>query len=110
MLNMVECTLPALYCILFGFVTFVRLRSRSPAQWRSPRRPLGLASRVLWRETDACAVPRDCLIDCCELGRTRGARYQIADILGGQASSEVAQSHGTYRRSSTKAASSGVPA
>ena len=84
------------------------MRSRGPAQWRSPRRPLGLASRVLWRETDACAVPRDCLIDCCELGRTRGARYQIADILGGQASSEVAHSHGTYRRSSTKAASSGV--
>ena len=60
------------------------MRSRSPAQWRSPRRPLGLASRVLWRETDACAVPRDCLIDCCELGRTRGARYQIADIPAGK--------------------------
>ena len=110
MLDKVDRRRPSLYCILFGFVTFVRLRSRSPAQWRSPRRPLGLASRVLWRETDACAVPRDCLIDCCELGRTRGARYQIADILSRQASSEVAQSHGTYRRSSTKAASSGVPA
>ena len=39
-----------------------------------------------------------------KLGRTRGARNQIADILGGQASSEVAHSHGMYRRSSTKAA------
>jgi hypothetical protein len=82
------------------------LTPRHKGKWRSPRRPLGLASRVLWRETDACAVPRDCLIDCCELGRTRGPRYQIADILCGQASSEVAHSHGTYLRSSTKAASS----
>ena len=47
------------------------------------------------RETDACPSPRDCSIDRRYLGRTRGARYQIADIHGGQASSEVAHSHGT---------------
>lgn len=99
---MVECTLPPLYCILFGFVTFVRLRSRGPAQWRSPRRPLGLASRVLWRETDACASPRDCLIGCCELGRTRDARYKMAGKMIVQAPAEVAHSHGRYRKHSTK--------
>ena len=93
---------PSLYCILFGFVTFVRLRWRGPAQWRSPRRPGGLASRVLWRETDACASPCDRSIDCCEIGRTRHARYKMAGILRVQAPAEVAHSHGMYRRPSTK--------
>ena len=94
----------SLYCILFGFVTFVRLRSRGPAQWRSPRRPVGLASRVLLRRTAACisASPCDRSIDCCELGRTRHARYKMAGILRIQAPAEVAHSHGMYRRPSTK--------
>ena len=78
------------------------MRSRGPAQWRSPRRPVGLASRVLLRKTAACASPCDRSIDCCELGRTRHARYKMAGILRIQAPAEVAHSHGMYRRPSTK--------
>ena len=81
MLDKVDRRRPSLYCILFGFVTFVRLRSRGPAQRRSPRRPVGLASRVLLRETAACDSPCDRSIDCCELGRKRHARYKMAGIL-----------------------------
>ena len=102
MLDKVDRRRPSLYCILFGFVTFVRLRSRGPAQRRSPRRPVGLASQVLWRETGACASPCDRPIDCCELGRKRHARYKMAGILHVQAPAEVAHSHGMYRRPSTK--------
>ena len=102
MLDKVDRRRPSLYCILFGFVTFVRLRSRGPAQRRSPRRPVGLASQVLWRETGACASPCDRSIDCCELGRKRHARYKMAGILHVQAPAEVAHSHGMYRRPSTK--------
>ena len=78
------------------------LRSRGPAQWRSPRRPVGLASRVLLRETATCASPCGRSIDCCELGHTRHARYKMAGILRIQAPAEVAHSHGMYRRPSTK--------
>ena len=63
---------------------------------------MGLASRVLLRETAACASPCDRSIDCCELGRTRHARYKMAGILRIQAPAEVAHSHGMYRRPSTK--------
>ena len=63
---------------------------------------MGLASRVLLRETAACASPCDRSIDCCEIGRTRHARYKMAGILRIQAPAEVAHSHGMYRRPSTK--------
>ena len=54
------------------------------------------------RKTAACASPCDRSIDCCELGRTRHARYKMAGILRIQAPAEVAHSHGMYRRPSTK--------
>ena len=37
---------------------------------------------MLLREADGCSGPHDLSTDCCEFGRTRGARYQIAAVLG----------------------------
>ena len=87
-----------LYCILLCFVAFTQARSSAAVRGAqcSLRSQVRLASRVLLREADVCSSPHDCSTDCCELGRTRGARYQIADVHGLQASSEVAYSHGIY--------------
>ena len=87
-----------LYCILLCFVAFTQARSSAAVRGAqcSLRSHVRLASRVLLREADVCSSPHDCSTDCCELGCTRGARYQIADVHGLQASSEVAYYHGIY--------------
>ena len=92
-----------LYCILLCFVAFTQARSSAAVRGAqcSLRSHVRLASRVLLREADVCSSPHDCSTDCCELGRTRGARYQIADVHGLQASSEVAYSHDLLRDTST---------
>ena len=61
-LDKVDRRRPSLYCILFGFVTFVRLRSRGPAQRfgqaEAARKPRG--SRAEAAAPLSGAAPRLC--------------------------------------------------